>query len=59
MVRVLRSGPWTFDNQVLMLLILNKSMTVQNVKFDVVSLWVQIRGAPFDRVSPKSSSKGG
>ena len=28
-------------------------MIADNVKFDLLSLWVQIWGAPFDLVSPK------
>ena len=39
---VLKGGPWTFDNQVLMLLQWKVGLTV-----------VQIWGAPFDLVSPK------
>ncbi|XP_023918699.1 uncharacterized protein LOC112030246 [Quercus suber] len=40
MERILRSGPWTFDNQALMLIRWKKGMTARNVKFDSVSLWV-------------------
>ena len=29
-----------------------KGMTASNVKFDSLSLWVQIWGAPFDMFSP-------
>lgn len=52
MTRVLKGGPWSFDNQVLMLLRWQVGITGGNVKFDLVSLWVQIWGAPFDLVSP-------
>lgn len=52
MTRVLKGGPWSFDNQVLMLLRWQVGITGGNVKFDSVSLWVQIWGAPFDLVSP-------
>ena len=51
--RVLRSGLWTFDNQVLLLVRWKAGMTASNVRFDLVSFWVQIWGAPFDMVSPK------
>ena len=51
--RVLRSGPWTFDNQVLLLRRWQRGMTAENVRFESVSLWIQIWGAPFDMVSPK------
>ena len=51
--RVLKGGPWSFDNQLLMLKKWQKGMTASNVKLDCASLWIQIWGAPFDMVSPK------
>ena len=57
--RVLRSGPWTFDNQVLLLRRWQRGMTAANVRFESVSLWVQIWGAPFDMVSPKVATEIG
>ena len=42
MERVLKGGLWSFDNQALMLRKWQKGMTAKNVKFDSVSLWVQI-----------------
>lgn len=59
MERILRGGPWSFDNQALMLRRWQKGMTVENVKFDAVSLWVQIWGAPFDMFSPKVAEEIG
>ena len=50
--RVLKGGPWTFDNQVLLLHKWQLGMTMKNVRFESVSLWVQIWDAPFDMVSP-------
>ena len=44
MERVLRGGPWTFDNQVLLLVRWQSGMTACNVRFDSVSFWVQIWG---------------
>ena len=55
--RVLRSGPWTFDNQVLLLRRWQRGMTAENVRFESVSLWIQIWGAPFDMVSPKVATE--
>ena len=52
MNRVLKGGPWTFDNQVLLLVCWKSGMTIGNVKFESVSCWVQIWGMPFDMVSP-------
>ena len=51
--RILKGGPLTFDNQLLMLKRLQKGMSASNVKLDHTSLWVQIWGAPFDMSSPK------
>ena len=53
MNRVIKDGPWTFDNQVLLLTPWKIGMTADNVKFDSVALWIQIWGAPFHLVSPK------
>ena len=41
-----------FDNQVLMLIRWKVGITADNVKFESVSLWVQIWGTLFDLVSP-------
>uniref|UniRef100_A0A7N2LGZ3 DUF4283 domain-containing protein n=1 Tax=Quercus lobata TaxID=97700 RepID=A0A7N2LGZ3_QUELO len=57
--RVLSGGPWTFDNQALLLCKWQKGMTASNVKFDSLSLWVQIWGAPFDMFSTKVASEVG
>ena len=48
MERVLRGGPWTFDNQLLMLKRWSKGMTSKNTRLEHASLWVQIWDAPFD-----------
>ena len=50
--RILTGGPWTFDNQLLMLKRWQKGMNASNVKLESASLWVQIWGAPFDMFSP-------
>ena len=51
MERVLRGGPWTFDNQLLMLKRWSKGMTSKNTRLEHASLWVQIWDAPFDMVT--------
>ena len=51
--RIFRGGPWTFDNQLLLLKRWNKGMIVGNIRLEAASLWVQIWGAPFDMVSPQ------
>lgn len=57
--RILKGGPWTFDNQALMLRCWQKGMTASNVKFESVSLWVQVWDAPFDMISPKVAEEIG
>uniref|UniRef100_A0A7N2LCV4 DUF4283 domain-containing protein n=1 Tax=Quercus lobata TaxID=97700 RepID=A0A7N2LCV4_QUELO len=59
MERIFNRGPWTFDNQALMLCRWQRGMTTTNVKFETVSLWVQIWGTPFDMVSSKVAAKVG
>ena len=59
MDRVLKGVPWSFDNQVLLLRRWQPGMTVANVKFDSMALWVQIWGAPFDMLSPKVAEEIG
>ncbi|KAL0001531.1 hypothetical protein SO802_015312 [Lithocarpus litseifolius] len=53
MDRVLKGGPWSFDNQVLLLTRWKAGMTADNVRFDSVALWVQIWATSFDLVLPK------
>uniref|UniRef100_A0A7N2L4A2 DUF4283 domain-containing protein n=1 Tax=Quercus lobata TaxID=97700 RepID=A0A7N2L4A2_QUELO len=50
--QVWKGGPWTFDNQVLMLRRWQSGMTAKNVQFEAVSLWVPVWGAPFDMGCP-------
>ena len=40
--RVLRGGPWTFDNQLLLLKHWRRGMTVENIRMETATLWVQI-----------------
>ena len=53
MVRIIQDVPWSFDNQLLLLRRWQKGMTVENIKLEHASLWIQIWGAPFDMVSPQ------
>ena len=57
--QVWKRGPWTFDNQVLMLRRWQSGMTAKNVQFEAVLLRVQIWGASFDMVCPKVSEEVG
>ena len=38
--RILRGGPWTFDNQLLLLKQWRKGMTVENIRMETATLWV-------------------
>lgn len=40
MFKVINEGPWSFDNQMLLLQRWQRGMTVGNIKFDYASLWV-------------------
>ena len=53
MTRILKGGPWSFDNQLLRFQRWKKGMTMGNIQMEIASLWVQIWGAPFDMVSPQ------
>ena len=53
MVRILKDGPWSNDNQLLLLKRWQRGMSATNVVLDHASMWVQIWGAPFDMVSPQ------
>ena len=59
MNRIFRGGPWTFDNQLLMLQRWKKGMSVENIRLEYASLWVQIWAAPLDIFSPQVASEVG
>lgn len=59
MDRVFKGGPWSFDNQVILLRRWQPGMTTANVKFDSMALWVQICGVPFNMLSSKVASEIG
>ena len=57
--RVYTRGLWCFDNQALLLTRWKSGMTAANVKFNLVPLWVQIWGAPFDMRSSRVAEEVG
>ena len=57
--RILRGGPWPFNNQLLMLQRWKKAMMVGNIKMVTMLLWVQIWGASFDMISPQVAKEVG
>ena len=59
MERILKGGPWSFDNQLLMLTWWKKGMKAENVQLQHVALWFQIWGAPFDMVSSQVAKEMG
>ena len=42
MDRIMRGGPWSFNNQLLLLKRWKKGMIVGNIQMESASLWVQI-----------------
>ena len=48
---VLDNGPWSFENQFLVLRHWEKGMTPRSVKFTTVPIWVQVWGLPFDLIN--------
>ena len=59
MERILKRGPWSLDNQLLMLTRWKKGMKAENVQLQHAPLWVQIWGAPFDMVSSRVAKEVG
>ena len=51
--RILRGGPWSFDNQLLMLMQWKAGMNSKNVVLEHASMWIQIWGVPFDIMALK------
>ena len=48
---VLDNGPWSFENQFLVLRRWEKGITPRSVKFTTVPMWVQVWGLPFDLIN--------
>ena len=61
--RILRGGPWSFDNQLLMLTQWKTGMGAKNVVLEHASMWIQIWGVSFNmmasRVAMEIGSKMG
>ena len=43
-----RSGPWNFENNLLLLCWWRKGLTVSNISFTHAPFWVQVWGLPFE-----------
>ncbi|KAK9987167.1 hypothetical protein SO802_032118 [Lithocarpus litseifolius] len=48
---VLKNGPWSFDNHLLVLCQWERGMTVKSITFTVLPIWVQVWGLAFDLLS--------
>ena len=59
MDQIMRGGPWSFDNQLLLLKRWKKGMTVGNIQMESASLWVQIWDAPFNMISSQVAREVG
>ena len=46
-------GPWSFDNQLLMLKRWKAGMSSKNVVLEHASTWIQIWGVPFEMMASK------
>ncbi|XP_030931302.1 uncharacterized protein At4g02000-like [Quercus lobata] len=51
---VLNNGPWSFDNHLLLLKRWEEGMTTFIVEFNIVPIWVQVWGLPFDLINEKA-----
>ena len=49
-----KSGPWNFDNNLLLLCRWRKGLTSKNINFSHSPLWVQIWGLPFENMTEES-----
>ena len=48
---VLKNGPWSFDNHILLLRRWEKGMMAYLVEFECILIWVQVWGLPFDLIT--------
>nr|XP_023884581.1 uncharacterized protein LOC111996812 [Quercus suber] len=51
---VMNNGPWSFDNQILVLRNWERGMTARTVTFTGLPIWVQIWGLPFDLINAEA-----
>ena len=48
------NGPWSFDDQLLVLRKWEKGKTARSVSFPVIPIWVQVWGLPFDLINEEA-----
>ena len=51
---VMDNGPWSFDDQLLVLRKWEKGKTARSVSFPVILIWVQVWGLPFDLINEEA-----
>ena len=51
---VLDNGPWSFDNNLLVLRRWEMDMTANSVTFSTLPIWVQVWGLPFDLINEEA-----
>ena len=56
---IIRGGPWSFENQLLMLTRWKIGMSANNVVLEHASLWIQIWGVLFDMMAPRVAMENG
>ena len=51
---VMKNGPWSFDNHILLLRRWEKGMMAYTVEFPCVPIWLQVWGLPFYLINEES-----
>ena len=51
---VMNNGPWSFDDQLLVLRRWEKGMTARSMSFPVLPICVQVQGLPFDLINEEA-----
>lgn len=54
-----KSGPWSFDNNLLLLCRWKKGLSISNITFTHTPLWVQVWGLPFELLSENTGKEIG